>query len=58
MINKLEKGVKRAAMLILIVFVVGVAIKSAHDEIMKRKAVVQVEQEDKAYKKFFAWRGK
>ncbi len=58
MSNKLDKRVRQAAMVILMVFVVSVAIKSVHDEFVSRKAAAQVEQEDKAYKEFFAWRGK
>lgn len=56
--KKLEKHFKVGVMVVLLVFVAGVSIKSAHNEYRHRQQLVEAKKERQEYNEFFAWRGK
>ncbi len=58
MYKKLEKRFKLAVTVVLMVLVVSITVKFVHDEVLRERASAQAEQEDEAYKNFFAWRDK
>jgi hypothetical protein len=51
-----EKRLKQVVMIVLMVFVVGVSIKTVHDEILKRRVAEQIAKEDQAFQEFFTGR--
>ena len=57
MSNSVDKLLKKASMVVLIVFVVSVAIKAAHDEYQHRQQLAEAKKEQQEYNQFFAWRG-
>ena len=56
--KKLEKNFKGVVMVVLLVFVAGVSIKSAHNEYKHRQQLAEAKKERQEYNEFFAWRGK